>query len=236
MSSRIGRKKRVEQQYIEEARGVSTIFPSGELVPHERPDFLLRTDVGSVGIELTELCREAPRAEAGRLAKIPKRAQQRYGRAEDADPVDVSIAFWRAEEIGMNDLSNSLADFVYRNRRTRGSEFKEALPGGYCHIGIHDPIEADGRWHGVRAFDTILASREFLQACITEKNERLPVYLLSAARVWLLIINDRFLGPGEVYARLDHVAQWKFNFDFDKVLLFSREPGGGGEVMELQRC
>jgi hypothetical protein len=43
------------------------------------------------------------------------------------------------------------------------------------------------------------------------------------------------LGPGEVYARPEYLAQWKFAFDFEKALLFSREPGGGGEVVELQR-
>jgi hypothetical protein len=45
----------------------------------------------------------------------------------------------------------------------------------------------------------------------------------------------RFLGAGEVYARADHVAQWKFAFDFEKVLMFLREPGGSGEVIEVQR-
>lgn len=38
-----------------------------------------------------------------------------------------------------------------------------------------------------------------------------------------------------MYARPDHLAAWKFSFDFDSVLLFSREPGGGGEVIEIQR-
>jgi hypothetical protein len=49
-------------------------------------------------------------------------------------------------------------------------------------------------------------------------------------------VNDQFLGPGEVYARPDNLAHWKFPFDFDKVLLFSREPGGTGEVIEIQRA
>ena len=48
-------------------------------------------------------------------------------------------------------------------------------------------------------------------------------------------MNDRFLGPGEVYARKDHLASWAFRFDFDKVLVFMREAGGSGEVIELRR-
>jgi hypothetical protein len=54
--------------------------------------------------------------------------------------------------------------------------------------------------------------------------------------VWLLIVNDQFLGPGEVYARPDQLAQWKFPFDFEKVLLFSRERGGTGAVIEINRA
>ena len=231
----VDRKKRIETQYVEEARRASSIFPSGRLDPHERPDFLLLADHGKIGIELTELCREEPRAEAGRLVKVPGRAKEIYDRLPDADPVDVGIGFWRAEDIGFNVLTRSLADFVYANRNSKGTGFETGLPPGYCHIGIHEPLVAGGRWHGGRAFDTIVAPKELLEARIAEKNGRVNDYRLSAPEVWLLIVNDQFLGPGEVYARPDHLAQWKFAFDFDKVLLFSREPGGSGDVIEIQR-
>lgn len=71
---------------------------------------------------------------------------------------------------------------------------------------------------------------------IAEKNARVAEYRLSAPQVWLLIVNDQFLGPGVVYVRLEYLAAWKLTFDFDKVLLFSREPGGTGEVIEIQRA
>jgi hypothetical protein len=232
----LGRKKRVETRYVEEAKRASSIFPSGKLDAHERPDFLLFADRGKIGIELTELCREEPRAEAGRLGKVPDRAKKLYGGFPDADPVDVGIAFWNAENIRFKVLTKSLAEFVYANRNSKGTGFDKGLPQGYCHIGIHEPLVAGGRWHGVRAFDTVVAPKELLETRIGEKNGRVPDYRLSAPEVWLLIVNDQFLGPGEVYARPDHLAQWKFNFDFDKVLLFSREPGGSGEVIEIQRA
>jgi hypothetical protein len=69
------RKKRTEKQYVQESRRVSPIFPAGKLDPHERPDFLLVADRGKIGIEVTELCRQEPRAEAGRLAKVPDKAK-----------------------------------------------------------------------------------------------------------------------------------------------------------------
>ncbi|MGH9614156.1 MAG: hypothetical protein ACRD4P_13865 [Bryobacteraceae bacterium] len=231
----VDRKKRIETQYVEEARRASSIFPGGKLDPHEKPDFLLSADHGTIGIEVTELCREEPRAEAGRLGKVPDRAKEIYDRFPDAGPVDVGIGLWRAENIHFNVLTKSLADFVYANRDSKGTGFEKGLPQGYCHIGIHEPLVAGGRWHGGRAFDTIVAPKELLETRIAEKNGRVADYRLSAPEVWLLIVNDQFLGPGEVYARPDHLAQWKFPFDFDKVLLFSREPGGSGEVIEIQR-
>jgi hypothetical protein len=235
ITPRTDQKKRVEELYLEEARDVSTIFPDGKLEPHERPDFLIATDHGRLGIEVTELCREEPRAEAGRLSKVPEKARLLYETLPNATPVDVSIAFFRAEDVRFNVLTKSLADFVYAHRNHRGKGLERSLPRGYCHIGIHDHLETGGRWRGVRAFDTVVASKEQLAACIAAKNTNVQEYRLSAPHVWLLIVNDQFLGPGEVYACPDHLARWRFAFDFDKVLLFSREPGGSGRVIQIQR-
>src|SRR6266852_3254986 len=103
------RKKRIETYYAEEARRVSPIFPKGELVPHEKPDFLLHLSAGTIGIEVTELCREEPRAEAARLVKIPEKAKARYGRLSGTAPVDVSLAFSRhARNVSVELLTGSL--------------------------------------------------------------------------------------------------------------------------------
>lgn len=86
-----------------------------------------------------------------------------------------------------------------------------------------------------RAFSKGVAPRELIELRIAEKNEKVPEYRQSASIVWLLLVSDQFIGPGEVYVRPDHLAQWEFVFDFDKVLLFTREIGGGGEVVDVQR-
>jgi hypothetical protein len=125
-------KKRIETHYMEEARRASSVFPVGKLEPHEKPDFLLFADK-KIGIELTELCREEPRAEAGRLSKVPDKAQELYGRFPQAEPVDVSAAFWHAESVAFNVLTKSLADFVYANRISRvvpANSADRALPVG----------------------------------------------------------------------------------------------------------
>lgn len=42
------------------------------------------------------------------------------------------------------------------------------------------------------------------------------------------------LEPEELAGKLP-LVEWKFVFDFEKVLVFLREPGGSGKVIELQR-
>ena len=233
-------KKRLEKHYIEEACRAYQLFPKGELIFHEKPDFLLRLDAETIGIEVTQLCREGPRAEAGRLEKVPARAKARYNRLAGAEPVNVPLAFSSdAANISFERLVNSLVEFVYARRKTRGTGRMRDLPEGYCHIGIYAPFEEldpTGHWHGVRSFDTVVAPKQLLDSRIADKNARLAEYCFAVPEVWLLIVNDQFLGPGEVCVRPDDLAEWKFCFDFEKVLLFAREPSGGGRVFELQRA
>jgi hypothetical protein len=233
----IDRKKRIEKLYVEEARSASLIFPRGDLIPYENPDFLLSTGSETYGIEVTELCRERPRTEAATLSRIPKKAKALYNGITGTESIDISLAFSRhATNLSSNQLTHSLVEFVYARRESRGICASKDLPDGYCHIGIHEPhpqIDRTGRWHGVRAFDVEMASKQLIESRIANKSARLAKYREAATIVWLVIVNDQFLGPGEVYARPDDLAKWKFNFKFEKVILFAREPGGGGKVFEL---
>ena len=91
---------------------------------------------------------------------------------------------------------------------------------GFLHVGVHDPIHDGGRWTWMRGFQTTLAPEELLRSCIVGKEFRIGEYRRAADEVWLLIVNDLFLGPGEVYARPEDLARWTFPFSFDKVLVF----------------
>lgn len=238
MIPKIQRSKNIESRYMKEARLASSIFPEGMLVAHERPDFLLRTNKETIGIEITELCREEERGEGGRLEKIPTRAIICYNQLENAKPVNVVVGFSRlAKDIKSKELINSLVEFVYKNQ-SKEERFTRDLPRGYLHIGIRAPFDLAERWCEVRSFNTVVASKELLESRIAEKNRRVQNYRNSTpevSQIWLLIVNDLFLGPGEVYANPVHLAEWEFVFDFEKVLLFSRVPGDGSEVIPLRR-
>ncbi len=217
-----------------------SLFPSGELVPSERPDFRLHSSEGTIGIEVTQLSLAEALGEAERLAKVVDRAKEIYNKSADAEPVDVDIAFGpNAVDMSSDDLRKSLVQFVQTHRGIREVEFdSRELPEGYCYIDILDPLpdtDATGSWTSGKGFTTELASEQSIATRISEKNSKLSDYRISAPVVWLLIINDQSMGPGQVYATPQDIAKWTFNFDFDKVLLFSRELGGNGEVFELQR-
>jgi hypothetical protein len=113
-------KKRLEKHYTEEARRAYPLFPKGELISHERPDFLLRLHDETIGIEVTQLCRESPRAEAGRLGKIPAKAKARYSRLAGAEPVNVSLAYTRFGKRFQVDRRD-LDELVDREKRSEGT-------------------------------------------------------------------------------------------------------------------
>jgi hypothetical protein len=234
-----GRKKEIESAYLHEARRLTDIFPPGEFVPHENPDFLITTEGKTYGIEVTELCLEKPRTEAATLERIPENAKTLYNQRTGAVPVDVSIVYSRqAESLHPNQMAKSLAAFIYEQQGKKGVYGWQVVPEGFSRIGIHDVLPTRnpaGRWYGVRAFSVEIAIRELLERSIARKNARLPAYRSAASNLWLLIVNDQFLGPGEVYVRPEDLSVWSFTFRFEKVLLFAREADGGGKVYELQR-
>lgn len=61
---------------------------------------------------------------------MPEKAQARYNRRPGARPVDVSPAFsHRAEHLSVDELADSLADFVYAHRDSSAG-FSRNLPEG----------------------------------------------------------------------------------------------------------
>jgi hypothetical protein len=236
----LSKKKQIELNYVEEARRVSSHFPGGHFIPHEGPDFLIRAGHKTIGIEVTELCRNEPRAKAGTLSKVLDRAKQQYTRFAYGDPVDVSLVFSkRAEDVSFPILVNALVEHVRSHRAERRSREWPEVPDGYAYIAIREPLprgERSGLWRATQAFDKVAVSRELVEARIANKNTRVADYRLHASEVWLLLVNDQFLGPGGVYAKAEQLHPWTLTFDFDKLLLFSHELDGNGEVIELRRA
>jgi hypothetical protein len=63
-----------------------------------------------------------------------------------------------------------------------------------------EQIDPTGRWHGVRAFDTVIVPKQLVESRIAEKNTRLVEYRLAATEVWLLknlSVNTDGLSPAD---------------------------------------
>ena len=143
------RKKLRERRVLDEARRARRSFQSGYLVPHEIPDFLLHADTGSIGIEVTELCREEPKREEKRLSNVRIKAIDSYSRFSNSHPIDVSATFAQeTENIRFHKLVDGLANFIYSLRQDNGVyDWKEwEPPEGYSHISINPAREPVGNW------------------------------------------------------------------------------------------
>jgi len=235
--SKVEEQARIEKVYLDEARKVSSLFPAALLPFKPYPDFV--TEDHALGIEITELCDPEGRSDGARLSLVVPRAKQMYMSRPDAPPLSVGTAMsTQAEEMRVDELALSLAEFVYRHRHERGEVEDQSLSEGWCQIAICDPFgsqPADGDWPVNRAIHTVMGGVEMVEARIAEKNGRVADYRTHVPKVWLLIVNNRYLGPGEVYIRPEAIANERFDFAFDRVLVFLRDIGGSGEVIELRR-
>jgi hypothetical protein len=231
--------KEVERRFLEAARDASTFFPAGDFVPDERPDFIVPIPGGTLGIEVTELCRRPEIERAERLSYVLPKAKLIYSKMPGAKPINVNPAFLLNENISVNDLAQGLAEFTYRHRDDHGTfswDRCDHLPRGYDTIAVFDPLphQPDGEWIYNRGFRGFIADKELLEAALSEKNPRVPEYRKKANQVWLVIINDQWRGAGEVYVRPEDVGGWKFDFAFHRVFLFSRLLAHPASVIELQ--
>ncbi len=236
-------KKRLERWFIEEARMVCPIIPAGQITESECPDFLIQAESGTLGIEVTQLFQRkaagafSPREVEGFQDKTIRKAEYLYS-SSDGIPVDVVVYFkdekTRRDPIRM---AKSLANFVQRRYGDHEDGIKSYqlpdVPPGIFSIRVARPLDGNTnvwqRGHGGR---TLPLSDDLLTDRIKAKNKVVPRYGEKARRVWLLIVADLF-PPSANFSVPNGITEWKFHFDFDKVLLWSRQDR---RVFELGRA
>src|ERR1700739_3682475 len=97
-------KKECELRVLAAARSASSFFPSGEIVNGETPDFRIKGETATVGIELTELL-PLPRndsfnstlAEESLRRDVVRLAEEDYYRTPGVTAVKVTVYFWDVE-------------------------------------------------------------------------------------------------------------------------------------------
>jgi hypothetical protein len=217
-------KKRVEGAYLELARAWYPAFPSGALVESEAPDFLVPTSEGQLGFEVTQLFQRpsnsafAPRQVESFREWVIRRAEEIYSLLGNP-PVDVNAYFSvrLAEKQRKEQLAQAFAEFVRTNYPGDGKvlNFREGKPTSTL-------VGGSRRWFAGGVGETKLLTYELLAEAISSKNPLVARYRARASKVWLLIAVDifpfsaSFSVPAEVDA-------WSFDYEFDQVLLLSRQ-------------
>src|SRR5215467_3051672 len=111
-------KKEIEDWVFNAARAACPLIPAGEYVQREEPDFLITTESGRIGLELTELLRPAkdgerrPVAEESHHNKVVQKAEQLYRSMPNAKPIKVSVGFNYGSDYDEKEMAQSLARFV----------------------------------------------------------------------------------------------------------------------------
>lgn len=249
------RRKESESRILECARAICALFPTGEITFSERPDLRIEAETGPIGIEVTQLFRLPAREEAHHreislsaekkfyeLPGVPPVFVNAAFLADEQCERENREGWLRLidRKTGRkkDKMANSLMDFVNRHvqagrlgtfadREIDGQFHDDTLPTGFevIHVSTGQPRVP---WRSGESANMSLDPGPLytaLCATIMKKNENLLDYRINAPGmpIWLLI----YIGPSlsqSVWVP-PSIGDWKFAYNFDRVLLFSAEKG-----------
>lgn len=183
-------------------RGTPTPLPDGA-----GPDFLVATDKGEIGIEVTKLHREASISGVGRrqMEGIRDRVLAAAKRSWDGaglNPLEVHVHFNHHEtpfKPEISRIADGLVAIVQARMPTVGEHVHlswndgEALglPKGIHAISIiRLPTHRRSYWLGADSDYEATLSAEQVQRTISSKNKKAGLYRSAARVVWLLLVLD----------------------------------------------
>jgi hypothetical protein len=228
--------KATERAYLERFRQKFVGFPDGDVVPSERPDFLIKTQSQRIGIEVIEYHVQEPdegrgssmRAQEGTEDKVLRMASEQH-RSKGLPPVAVHVLWHPHQPFSrrrVQELATDLADLVQEHLPDLGHEAAirhrshpgwRSLPQEVASLRVDRRINfSKNLWTSVRgAFVPTLAPPE-LQQIMRNKDAKVPSYRQQCQEVWLLIVGRGFepstfgdLGP--------EVEAHEFETSFDRV-------------------
>lgn len=143
--------------------------------------------------------------------------------------LDVLVYFGDRQPLKLEETATFLVEFVRDHPVDRCETFD--LPDGGV-IRIARPLAGQvPRWTCNESGSEPTLARELLDETIQTKNGDLARYRSSYDRAWLIVASTLFPLSAS-FSVPDAIAEWRFAFDFDRVLLLA-EPHG--RVFSLQR-
>ena len=229
-------KKAREETYLRRFRENFAGFPEGTILPSERPDFLVETDRGRLGVELTEYHISEPdegrgsptRAREGTEDQVLRMAAEQY-RSKGLPPVVVNVLWHTNQALDrhrMPELATGLADLVQEHlpepnqsvtinerRHPAGRYLPEEVAS--LHFIRRDSI-SKGSWTPVRAAFVPTISPSELQRTVRSKEAKVLSYRQQCREVWLLIVARGF-EPSTYVDLGSEIEVHEFESSFDRL-------------------
>ena len=225
-----------EWAYLERFRENFASFPEGEVVPSERPDFLIKAQPRWIGIELTEYYVQEPDEDRGSLMqaqegtedKVLRTASEQH-QSNDLPPVAVSI-LWNPHRAfssrRIQGLAAVLADLVQEHLPELGQRVAiryrrhpswRALPQEVASLTVDRQINfSKNSWTSVRGASVPTLTPPQLQKKMRNKEAKVPIYRRQCREVWLLIVARGF-EPSTHVDLGSELESHEFETTFDRV-------------------
>ncbi|QSA97701.1 hypothetical protein [Methylococcus sp. EFPC2] len=227
-------KKDIEALYLQRVKGLLVGFPDGVIVQTEEPDFLVQGESLTIGIELTELHREAPAgtvplqaAEAMRN-RVVRRAQELYTVA-GLPPIRCTV-FIREQHIKKDQveaLATAVAKIAERNlpgsNQSRSESYdwvnRAYFPEVLDTVTVHrlDQITENFFSSPGSTWVIPLAASD-IERALSAKNPKYSVYRAKCDQAWL-VINADISTMSTWYKFERSVIAGRFKTPFDRVFL-----------------
>jgi len=211
-------------------------FPVGKIEATERPDFIVHTSNGLLGIEHTEIFQPGPphggsiQAQERLREYIVSRAENLYSENERG-PVRVDVLFNPGIEIQKEDtidIAEALASFVEESLPRSGQtawlnptlEGRQAFPPEVALIHIHrdQSYEASSWYAKSIGFPPVISSKD-IEEKIGAKESKLDDYRTRCSAVWLLLVAAEYKIASTVELERS-VWEHRYATEFDRVFFF----------------
>jgi hypothetical protein len=217
--------KALEKWYLKQLQAALDGFPHGDPQPGESPDFIVPSENGAIGVEITVFhlpppAPKRPHQEVQRLKDSVVETARRMHAAAGGPPLRVSVYFSQPVRITKRNatkVGEALAAAVGSSPISPPDEAVRIL---WQHLppGIADVTIRDARGHEVWFADAggLVASvePEHIDAVIRRKHAMLRVARAKCSEVWLVIVNDLVsrAAPAELSdAATAHFYQYEFD-------------------------
>lgn len=229
-------KKDLEAWYLEQFRSVCRDFPTGTVEPTEAPDFIIRGDSDTYGIEVTALYRPAetgqqPMQQVERLRKYIVQRAQAIHEARGGPPLYVQAYFSPHARFAKTDVeafAERLATLVLaadvlvgRDVLLEGASCREEarLLADHSYVRVYCvPGQSERFWAAPSAGFVPDCTQDHLQDVLDGKDARITSYRAKCDRVWLLVVINGFAQSTSLELP-PHVLAHCFRSRFDRVFV-----------------